>query len=445
MTQRAGHLVIQPQWVWTPRGLLTDHAIEIDSGIIVGVGPAQRYPHVDERLPGRLVLPGLVNAHSHAFQRAFRGHVQHRPRGRDDFWSWRDRMYEVALGLSPEGVQAVSALAFLEMVEAGVTRVGEFHYLHHQPDGAPYADPDELARRVLAAAREVGLRITLLRVAYGRAGHDQELRADQRRFGDASAEDALQAVARLRGDADVGLAPHSVRACDRSWLEALGAYEGVVHVHVSEQPAENEACLAEHGCSPVALLDACGLLGPRSTMVHLTHPLEGDLDLVLGADAMLCVCPSTELDLGDGFLPVEARLRARLCLGSDSHAQIDLLREATTLEMHARGLAQRRNVMTPEGRRHGLAEGLLSAATVGGARSLGADARGVVEGAPADLVAVDLRRPAAEGVPPLEAAALVATNEWVEQVWVAGRSLLQGGRHPLRERVTARARPHLPR
>lgn len=443
---RNGSRILRPQWVWTPRGVLTDHCLVIDAGIIVEVAPAERYPRVDIDLPGRLLIPGLVNAHSHAFQRAFRGHVQHRPRGRDDFWSWRDRMYGVALGLSPEGVEAVSALAFLEMVEAGVTRVGEFHYLHHQPDGTPYADPDELAKRVLAAAEEVGLGITLLRVSYGRAGHDAPLRSDQRRFGDPGPEAALSAVERLGRSHAVGLAPHSVRACDRDWLEALSSFtEGPVHVHVSEQPAENRACLDEHGASPLAVLEAAGLLTERLTAVHLTHPLDGDLDRLVAADATICVCPSTELDLGDGFLPVDARERARLCLGSDSHAQIDLLREATTLEMHARGLALRRNVLTPEGRRHGLATRLLSAATVGGARALGADARGIVAGAPADLTSLDLRRPAAEGVPPLEAASLVATADWVDQVWVAGRPRLENGRHPLRETVAERARPHLPR
>jgi formimidoylglutamate deiminase len=432
--------------VYTPRGLLTDHVIEVDAGIIVGVAPAERYPHVDHDLPGRLVLPGLVNAHSHAFQRAFRGHVQHRPEGRDDFWSWRDRMYGVALGLSAEGVQAVSALAFLEMAEAGVSRVGEFHYLHHQPDGTPYQHPDELAHRVLAAAEEVGIGITLLRVSYGRAGMGQPLRHDQRRFADAHPDAALEAVERLRArGAQVGLAPHSVRACDRDWLTSLARHEGVVHVHASEQPAENVACEEEHGCSPTELLRRVGLLSERTTLVHLTHPLPGDLERVTEADATVCVCPSTEMDLGDGLLPVEVRERARLCLGTDSHAQIDLLREATTLEMHARALAGRRNVLTPRGERHGLARRLLQAATTAGSRSLGADARGLVAGAPADLVAIDLRRTAAEGVPPLEAAALVATADWVDQLWVSGRPLLRAGQHPERERIVARARPHLPR
>jgi len=436
-------VVVRPEWVWTPDGLLTHHAVQIGSGIIVEVAPAERYPEVHVDLPGRLLLPGLVNAHSHAFQRAFRGHVQHRPRGRDDFWSWRDRMYAVANGLTPEGVQAVSALAFVEMVEAGITRVGEFHYLHHQPDGSRYDDPDELALRVRAAAEEVGIGITLLRVAYQRGGVEQPLRADQRRFADARPDDVLASVARLGAGGDVGLAPHSVRAVERDWLEAFAGFDGVVHAHVSEQPAENDACLEAYGASPLTVFAEAGLVDDRFTAVHLTHPLAGDLELLISARGSVCACPSTELDLGDGFLPVAVRERARVCLGTDSHATIDVLREAATLEMHARAMEGRRNVLTPVDDRHGLAERLLHAATTAGGRALGRDDRGLVPGAPADMVAVDLRRTAARGVPPLEAAALVATADWVDQAWVAGVPRLRDGRHPMAEELARRAAPHL--
>ena len=188
---------IVPEALWTPEGIRQGWHVGIDASRIVEVGPAPRHPADGievVRLPGRLLLPGLVNAHSHAFQRAFRGHVRWAPAGRDDFWSWRDRMYGVANALRPEDVEAISALAFLEMAEAGVTRVGEFHYLHHQPDGTPYDDPDELARRVLAAAEAAGIGITLLRVAYARGGAGQPLRPDQRRFGDAHPDDVLAAL-----------------------------------------------------------------------------------------------------------------------------------------------------------------------------------------------------------------------------------------------------------
>jgi formimidoylglutamate deiminase len=389
----------------------------------------------------------MVNAHSHAFQRAFRGHVQWRPAGRDDFWSWRDRMYAVASSLSPEGIEAVSALAFLEMAEAGITRVGEFHYLHHQPDGTPYDDPDELAKRVIAAARSVGIRIALLRVAYARGGPGTPLRPEQRRFCDHDPARVLEAAERLGQTRDpavtTGIAPHSVRAVDAAFLAGLADWKGVVHAHVSEQPAENAACQLENGCSPLALLARSGLVSERFSAVHLTHPLEGDVDLLAAAGGAVVVCPSTELDLGDGFLPVEARERLRLCLGTDSQARIDPLEEARALELHARGLAGRRNVLSPEGAPHGLAERLLRSATIEGDRALGGLGSGLVVGAPADLVVVDLRRPAAEGVPPLEAAVFGGTPEWVEQVWVAGRQIVAEGRHPERERIVAAARAAL--
>lgn len=438
--------VIRPGWVWTPEGLRADLCVEIRSSTIVRLIPAERHPRVDVDLPGRLLLPSLVNAHSHAFQRAFRGHVQWRAAGRDDFWSWRDRMYAVANDLTPEGVEAVSRLAFLEMAESGIGRVGEFHYLHHQPDGTPYADPDELARRVVAAATAVGIRICLLRVAYARNGHGAPLRTDQRRFGDAGPDAILEAVDRLRalGDplVEVGLAPHSVRAVPLEWLEAFASFDGPVHVHVAEQPGEVEAAHAEHGTSPVGILDRAGLLHERLVAVHLTHPDPGDVGRLRAAGSAVCVCPGTELDLGDGFLPLEAR-DLRLCVGSDSHATIDMLAEARAVELHARALAGRRNVMAPEGPGSGLAERLLRIATVEGARALGAPGEGIASGAPADLVALDLRRTAAEGVPPLEAAAFVATPDWVSDLWVAGRRVVKEGRHPERERIVEAARPFL--
>ena len=304
-----------------------------------------------------LVLPGLVNAHSHAFQRAFRGHVQWKAAGKDDFWSWRDRMYATANRLDPEGVQAVSALAFLEMVKSGITHVGEFHYLHHAPDGTRYEDPDELAKRVLAAAEQVGLRITLLRVAYARAGVGKPLRPDQARFGDRDPEDVLAAVERLSAHASdrvrIGLGPHSVRALDADWLRALGAYEGIVHTHVSEQRAENEACRSEHGASPLQVLADAGLVGERFTAVHLTWPRQGDVQLLEEAGGSVCACPTTELDLGDGFLPAEVMDRLPVCVGSDSHAVIDLWQEMRSLELHARANPGPAQHLGPRGRAPG--------------------------------------------------------------------------------------------
>ncbi len=439
--------ILRPEAVWTPDGIREGMAIGIDSDGILRLDPSARHCSENEvSLPGRLLLPGMVDAHSHAFQRAFRGHVQWRASGRDDFWSWRDRMYAVANRLDPEGVEAVSALTFLELAEAGVTWVGEFHYLHHAPDGRPYDDPDELAHRVIAAALRVGIRITLLRVAYVRGGPGQALRADQIRFGDPSADGAIEAAQRLSAHADprvtAGLAAHSVRALGRDDLARCAEWPGVIHAHVSEQPGENAACREEHGCTPVQLLDDVGLIRQGFTAVHLTFPEGDDLDRMRRAGAGVCVCPTTELDLGDGIFPVDG-LDLRLSIGSDSHAVAAPLLEARSIELHARAVAGRRNVMAPPDDRHGLSERLLEIATLGGARALGGRGEGIVDGAPADLVAVDLRRPSAEGVPPLEAAALVSTPEWVDRVWVAGREIVSGGRHPDRDAIVSAARPHL--
>lgn len=440
-------LVLKPDWVWTEQGLRADTCIAIDAGRIVGVLPTERQSHVDLVLPGQLLLPGFVDVHSHAFQRAFRGHVQWRGEGTDDFWSWRTAMYSVANRLTPAGIFAVSRLAFLELALAGVTHVGEFHYLHHAPDGTPYADPDELARQVIAAALDVGIRITLLRVLYGRHSPGKTLQLDQRRFGDSSPEAALTAVARLSAIDDprvtVGLAPHSVRVVPEPWLRELTGFRGVVHAHVAEQPAEVAACFAEHGKSPLSVFSDAGLLSERFCAVHLTHPSAGDLDLLRAAQATIGVCPSTELDLGDGFLPLEARDGIFLAIGSDSHAVADPLGEARALEFHARALAGRRNVMSPPQDRHGLAERLLRAATIDGARALGAPARGIGVGAAADLVAIDLNRIPAEGMPPLEAAVFAARPEWVRHSWVAGVPVITDYAHPRQQQIAAAARPWL--
>ncbi|HZH04867.1 MAG TPA: formimidoylglutamate deiminase, partial [Myxococcaceae bacterium] len=266
------------------------------------------------RLPGRVILPGLVNAHSHAFQRLIRGRTEYVAAGRssDDFWSWREAMYRVAGTLEPEGLYAASKQAFLEMALSGMTAVGEFHYLQHAPDGTPYADRNALAKAVIRAARDVGLRIVLLRVGYARAGFRTEAHPWQRRFVDRDAEAWLAAAetlrAEVRGDwgVSVGLAPHSVRAVPVSWLEALARApaptRGVVHMHVAEQPAEVEACLAEHGARPVELLEGLGLLDSGFTAVHGIHLSPDEISRMGRAGSTVCACPSTERNLGDGVV-----------------------------------------------------------------------------------------------------------------------------------------------
>ena len=310
-------------------------------------------------------LPGFVNAHSHAFQRALRGRVEG-----GDFWAWRDSMLALADAKTPEQVRREYAGVYREMLAAGYTAVGEFHYLGF-----------EEARAAAEAADEAGIGFALLLAAYGRGGLD--------RFRQPSVTSYVEQVEALRADGiRVGVAPHSVRACPREWLEELGRYAGaeslVLHVHADEQPREIEECLAEHGLRPVELLAETGCLGPRTTIVHGTHASDGELDLLAETGARVCLCPTTEANLGDGFAPVE-RLRDRgipLCIGSDSNVRIDPLEELREVEGIARRLTLRRNVVPPDD--------LLAIGSAEGADALGIDAW--------DDVAVDTAHPSLAGV-----------------------------------------------
>ena len=356
-------------------------------------------------------------------------------------------MYRAAESLTPEEIHIASRQAFLEMVLAGITTVGEFHYLHHQPDGTPYADRQELAHAVLRAARDVGMRIVLLRVGYARAGFGVAANPRQRRFIDPDVDTFLSSVEELaratRGQSGVGvgLAPHSVRAVPRGWLEAVaGALPQLpVHMHVAEQPRELEACVAEHGLSPVELLAQVGLLQPRFTAVHAVHVTEAEARLLGGAGAGVCACPSTERNLGDGIVPADvlAGAGARLCLGSDSQATVDLLDEARQLEGHLRLARLRRAVLDPGGGTvSGLAARLLQWATRGGAQSLGLDSGTLEPGAPADFFTVDLNHPSLLGASPeslLSSIVLGADKAAVRDVAVDGQLVMQGGHHPRAE------------
>ena len=301
-----------------------------------------------------LRLSGFVNAHSHAFQRSLRGST-----AGEDFWAWRETMLAEAERQTPELVRSGYEATFREMLGAGFTAVGEFHYV-----GVPEAFA------AAEAARAAGIEITLLHVAYARGGID---RFRQESVGDYLREVEQLAAAGIR----VGVAPHSVRACPADWLEEIGAYarrnELVLHVHADEQPREIEECLAEHGCRPIELLARTGCLGDRTTVVHATHASDAELDLVASAGAIVCACPTTEADLGDGFVPVE-RLRERripICIGSDSNMRIDPLEELRELEGIARRGALRRGVVPTEE--------LLRSGSEVGARSLGLDAWGDIE------------------------------------------------------------------
>lgn len=420
-------------------GLHPGLAVEIVGDRIGRVCPL---PHGQEgeRLPGRVLLPGFVNAHSHAFQRALRGHVQHAASSlsepgpaapADSFWSWREAMYGLADTLDPDAVERISTLAFREMLAAGYTTVGEFHYLHHQPDGTPYADPDELSHRIVAAAATAGIRLVLLYVAYARSGFQVAPNPRQRRFLNRSAEHVLAAVHRLstcgrREGYSVGLAPHSMRACPVEWLREFAFFDGVVHAHVDEQPAEIAASLSEHGQRPLHVFGDAGLLSPRFAAVHLTHPDDDEIGILAAAGASVVACPTTELDLGDGFLPLDRldRSGATISIGSDSHAAIDPFGELRLIEWHARALSGHRNVIRPapslDGR-DGLALRLLQIGAGNGARALGVDAGAIAPGKLADLITVDVGRMEFQESRLLPALVFNGSPAAVQDVWVGGR------------------------
>ncbi len=409
-----------------PAGPARDVLFEIADGRFTAV-TADAEPADARRLSG-VALPGFANAHSHAFHRAIRG------RTHDDggtFWTWRERMYAVAARLDPESYLALARATYAEMALAGVTAVGEFHYLHHAPGGARYDDPNAMAEALRQAATEAGIRLTLLDTCYlagglGGNGH-APLTGPQLRFGDRDAEAWAARVAALKPSPGMvaGAAVHSVRAVPREALPVLVAVAAgrPLHVHLSEQPAENEACLARYGCTPTALLDAAGVLGPATTAVHATHLIPDDVAALARTGTTVCLCPTTERDLADGIGPARALRDAGcpLSLGSDQHAVIDLIEEARALEMHERLASLHRGRFAPDA--------LLTALT--GHRSLGwPDAGRLEAGARADLVAVRLDSVRTAGSAP-EQVLLSATAADVDTVLVDGEVVIAAGRHRL--------------
>jgi len=381
-----------------------------------------------ERLRG-LVVPGFANAHSHAFQRALRGRTQSAHGG--SFWTWREQMYALAAGLEPDAMLALSRAAFAEMALAGVTLVGEFHYLHHGPDGAPYQDPNEMGLAVIEAARQAGVRLTLLDACYLHGGIEPH--PVQQRFFDAGVDAWIARVDRLApGPAvRVGAAIHSMRAVQPEpaaivarWAQAR---EWPLHAHVSEQPAENEACREVYGATPVALLHFEGALDGRFTAVHATHVSDEDIRLLGAASTTVCLCPTTERDLADGVGPA-ARLRdagARLAVGTDSNAIIEPLEEARAIELDERLVGGVRGVLSG-------AE-LLAAMTSSGYASLGWRGGGMIaEGAPADLVAVSTDGVRLSGVPEealIDGLVFAGAAGDVRDVVVGGEFVVRDGRH----------------
>jgi formimidoylglutamate deiminase len=428
---RAAHGVLDGAWVDAPWLAVDDHGTVVAAGHAgddASTPPAHAVPR---DLGPVAILPGLVNAHSHAFQRAIRG-ATHR-RGATDpssFWSWREAMYRSADGLTPEGIYAVTRQAYAEMLAAGITCVGEFHYLHHQPGGRPYADPNELTWHVLRAAADVGIRVVMLEVLYLRAGHGRPPSPEQRRFCDADVDAYLRRIDDLRTrGVELGLAPHSVRAVPLPALQALARYgsdHGLpLHTHLSEQPRENIECHMEHGATPAQVFADAGCCErPRAfTAVHAVHTTDADHRRLSGQH--VCACPTTEADLGDGIVPaVELREAGiELCLGSDSNAVIDLVQEARLLEMHERLRGQARlRLCDGFG---ALGPVLLRAATEAGASALGrADRSGrLAVGRPFDALTIGLDVPFFRGVAPrhlLDALMCAGTAAAVRHVFVGG-------------------------
>jgi formimidoylglutamate deiminase len=354
-----------------------------------------------------LRLPGFVNAHSHAFQRGMRGVVERvdPAHPHDDFWTWREEMYAAAGRIDPDSAHAVALLAYREMVAAGFVAVGEFHYVHHRPDGTPYSPANAMPLATAAAADEAGIDQVLLMTAYERAGAGLPPAPGQRRFCDPDVATYLARVEALAGDRPagrVGVAPHSVRAVSRDWLAEIGRYaEGaamVLHVHACEQRREIEECLAEHGRRPIELLADAGCLGPHTTIVHGTHASDAELDLLAQAGASVCLCPTTEANLGDGYLPALRLFERgiRVCIGTDSNTVIDPVVEVREVEAVARRTAERRNVLVPDGD-DGPTDYLLTVGSRFGAQALGLPP-------PAD-VELDLSHPSLAGVAERDAAA----------------------------------------
>ncbi|MHA6793039.1 formimidoylglutamate deiminase [Pseudonocardia bannensis] len=409
-----------------PGGPATDVTFEIADGRFAAV-TAGTDPAGSARLPG-VVLPGFANVHSHAFHRALRGRTHHRG---GTFWTWRERMYAVAARLDPDSYLALARAAYAEMALAGITAVGEFHYLHHGPGGRPYADPNAMAEALREAAADAGIRLTLLDTCYLAGGLDpaghRPLGEGQRRFSDGDVGAWAARVADLEPSPGmrVGVAAHSVRAVPRAALGTVAAVAGgrPLHVHLSEQKAENDACLAHYAATPAALLAEEGMLGHGTTAVHATHVSTADIGLLGRVGSAVCLCPTTESDLADGIGPARALHDAgvRLCLGSDQHAVIDLCSEARALEMHERLASGRRGRFT--------SGDLLSFATAHNALGW-PDAGRLAAGARADLIAVRTDSPRTAGGDPGQIL-FAASAADIDTVLVDGRVVVAGGRHRL--------------
>ena len=412
--------------------------------------PSNSSTHIVD-LPGKALLPGFVNVHSHSFQRLIRGKSESRIVSGKDFWSWRGTMYHAASQLDPQDVYDVARMAFLEMVLAGTTTVGEFHYLHNAPNGQPYDDPSLLSKQVTAAAQSVGIRIVLLRTAYLRSGYELPRDLGQARFFESTTAFLENMGALIRdssaspSEVRFGVAPHSVRAVPLADLSTIAAWSRdnrlPLHMHVAEQVAENTACKREYGSTPVQLLSKKGLLGPGFTAVHAIHISAEEIAMLAEANATICSCPTTERNLGDGIFAADRVMAAgiNVAFGSDSQAQIDPLEDARELDYHLRLEQQERAILDPIGDQT-LASRLFDCATAHGARALDLPSGGLAPGSFADFFTVDLNDVSIAGHSPEDLLPIIVfalNRSAIRDVVVNGRFIVRDQKHVLHDEIVA--------
>lgn len=431
--------------LWTPAGWRGDAGLEAEGGRIARVLDAE--PSWD----GGWVLPGIPNLHSHAFQRVMAGLAERQTHAQDSFWTWRETMYRIAARFDPDSLQAVAAQLYVEMLEAGYTTVCEFHYLHHAPDGRPYADPAAMSKALVAAARETGIRLTLLPVLYMAGGFDRRpLSERQRRFGH-DLDAFLRLVESLRALEDealrVGVAFHSLRAVPPEAMDAALAAlppDIPLHIHIAEQIGEVQDCLAVRNARPVEWLLDHAPVDARWTLVHATHLTGPETAAVAASGATVAICPTTEANLGDGLFPLREYLDAGGAwgIGSDSHVSVSPVEELRWLEYGQRLQTRHRNiaVRTDNG---SVGETLLRGTLASGAAATGQAVGLLAPGQAADWIVLDAQAPVFAGARPADIADrwLFAGNRpLVREVRVAGEAVVRGGRHRDREAIAARYR-----
>lgn len=408
-----------------PAGWAENVRLDVTGGVITHITTGQPGGH-------GVALPGMPNLHSHSFQRAMAGRAEHRGAGPDSFWTWRNLMYRLALSLDPDDVQAIATQAFIEMLESGFTAVAEFHYLHHAPDGSPYADIAEMAVRLAQAAAETGIDLLLLPVFYAHAGFGRQSPApDQRRF--INTLDSYEKLyVRCQSLSATGCAPHSLRAAAMEDINELARLNGTApfHIHIAEQKAEVDACLRFSGARPIDYLLDNAEVGQNWCLVHATHITPREAQGMAKTGAVVGLCPITEANLGDGIFPA-AHFTGAYGIGSDSNVLIDAGRELQILEYSQRLVQQQRNVMATQ-MFPDTATALYHHAVTGGAQAMGLMA-GLCVGAPASFVTLAGETPETA----LADAVFTARAPMIRDVWVRGRRVVTNGRHDLAEKARA--------